>query len=572
MEGEWPAAHKRALNLRPPIPSRSYEHLLSSWWRFQSGSLELINRRETFTPGVPWEHFHDSTLPPLVVETFHYHQYLAEFGELLICPETDEALRGEILASLTSLLDGWWELYPVGQLPAWGAFAMAFRVRSWLWLHRLLTGCPDFQARLLEKRLEKRAFIHGLYLERNLERHLGGNHLFKDLCAMAMLASFFEGPAASRWFALVERELPLQLEIQILPDGGHYERSPMYQCLVLSDLLDAAEYLLGWNSSWVKDNLLDPIHRMTNFLTGILHPDGEIPLFNDSVFGQSAPAGKLLKRVEVLFPSSGEWTQPDSTLTTFPSTGITRLHHGGLTCIIDHGRLGPDELMGHVHNDTLSFELSVDNERFMVDKGVYEYTSGPRRSECRSIHSHNTPSVDGFEQAETWASFRVARRWHIKTAKVTGDPSGISVQGEWERPRMKWIGRTVTCDPGGSLIIRDEIRCNQTRTCQIPFLFAPGIQVNVIRSQQECFLWHWEARSENRHLCGWIESTSPARVSVEDTVSWPRFYMEFPSSRILIRAEVQTHIVVFNYLATSWDAFKGLPALKGIYLSESGSR
>ena len=32
--------------------------------------------------------------------------------------------------------------------------------------------------------------------------------------------------------------LTAQLAMQVLPDGGHYERAPAYHCQVLADLID----------------------------------------------------------------------------------------------------------------------------------------------------------------------------------------------------------------------------------------------------------------------------------------------------------------------------------------------
>ena len=36
------------------------------------------------------------------------------------------------------------------------------------------------------------------------------------------------------------RQLASQLAVQVLPDGGHYERAPAYHCQVLGDLIDIA--------------------------------------------------------------------------------------------------------------------------------------------------------------------------------------------------------------------------------------------------------------------------------------------------------------------------------------------
>lgn len=577
MEKEWPATGLRSLNPAPAIGSAPQTDLFSRWQYFRKGKVVLLNREEIFAPGSIWEHSDSPGLPSLVAETLQYHQFLADFGELLSLPETREVPHTEILSSLSELLDEWWTRYPIGQLPAWGAFAVSFRIRSWLCLYQRLLQCQLIQARELVKTVEKRLFIHGLYLERNLERHLGGNHLFKDLCAMAMLASFFEGPTATRWFDLVQKDLLHEIHLQILPDGGHYERSTMYQCLVLTDLLDAGQFLMGWKPSWVRDNLLDPIRRMATFLAGTLHPDGEIPLFNDSVLGQSAPTGEILRRAamisEMAFDQMSNTPHPTpspqgeregvggemASLSTFADAGFTCLHHGQLTCLFDHGRLGPDELMGHVHNDTLSLELSVGNERFIVDKGVYEYTAGPRRTECRSIRSHNTPSIERYEQAETWASFRVARRWHIQNTEAGRDSNGAFVAGEWSRPGMGRIRRRLTCRQDGILMIQDEIRCDQPGVCQIPFLFAPGIQVTVYDAEEEAGWCRWEAHSPIQTLYGWIYSPCLHKVSVEETVSWPRFYTELPSVRMVIRPEVQSHVVVNTFMAARWDVLSNLP-------------
>nr|AIA14495.1 Unknown Function [uncultured bacterium] len=69
------------------------------------------------------------------------------------------------------------------------------------------------------------------YLSRRLEYHLLGNHLFANAKALVFAGLFFEGPEADAWLRtgldILRREVPEQ----VLPDGGHFERSPMYLLL-----------------------------------------------------------------------------------------------------------------------------------------------------------------------------------------------------------------------------------------------------------------------------------------------------------------------------------------------------
>jgi hypothetical protein len=429
-----------------------------------------------------------------------------------------------------------------------------------------LASCAESGAADLARRIERSLFEHGLVLEKEFEYHLGGNHLFKDLCALAMLSGFFEGPTADRWFARVKEELPPQIEKQILEDGGHYERSPMYHILVMGDLLDAAEFLTPSSPGWVHQYLDPPLERMASFLLGILHPDGEIPLFNDSVLGQAPNPARALFRVAPHLPGLKLEEGPsEEGMETFASTGITRIRRGGLTLIMDHGRLGPDELMGHVHNDTLSFELSYGTDRFIVDRGVYEYSIGPRRQACRSIASHNTPCVDGLEQAETWAAFRVARRWHPSKTWQSREGDRWEVGGAWKRLGMPRIERIISSFPGGLFVIHDRFIGEGSHRISIPIHFAPGVKVQLGWSSSEeehdqdtQYGWKWRAVSGSKILYGAILSSRTGALSVAQTTYWPRFYVEEPIQRL--NFEVIGDLPPF--VATAFVSEEGLPVLK----------
>jgi uncharacterized heparinase superfamily protein len=96
--------------------------------------------------------------------------------------------------------------------------------------------------------------------------------------------------------------------------------------------------------------------------------------------------------------------------------------------IFDAGRPCPDYLPAHAHADLLSFELTVNGDRVLVDSGVYEYAPGPWRDFFRSTRAHNTVEVDGENQSDVWASFRVARRAHVESSSFTPTEQDFAIR------------------------------------------------------------------------------------------------------------------------------------------------
>src|SRR5262249_17226227 len=146
---------------------------------------------------------------------------------------------------------------------------------------------------------------------------------------------------------------------QVLPDGGHFERSPMYHAQVLEDLLDLK--LLS-NSSCVDVGLPyweRKIDLMGELLNEMLHPDGSIALFSDSELGTSRNAAELSScygtRKQCATLKSGVQVR----LFEQSGYGTIRDHTTAGALFFDCGPVGPDCQPGHGHSDVLSFELSL---------------------------------------------------------------------------------------------------------------------------------------------------------------------------------------------------------------------
>jgi uncharacterized heparinase superfamily protein len=121
--------------------------------------------------------------------------------------------------------------------------------------------------------------VQARWVKKRVEYHLLGNHLLANAKALAAAGLFFRGDEARRWYKTGMNLLESQLREQVLEDGGHFERSPMYHLIVLEDLLDlmnlhrvyGKEPPAGWEGLAGK---------MLCWSRAMRHPDEEIPFFN----------------------------------------------------------------------------------------------------------------------------------------------------------------------------------------------------------------------------------------------------------------------------------------------------
>jgi uncharacterized heparinase superfamily protein len=290
-----------------------------------------------------------------------------------------------------TLWRSWRENQRLGHGDAWSPYVASLRAWTFCGIHRHLVAGTDIEKPFLD---DLAAYTR--YLRLLLERDVGGNHLLKNLKALIGLGVFMQDHRSVR---VATRLLQRQLRVQVLADGGHYERSPSYHCQVLGDLIDI-EALLASAEHPPVEGLTTAIDRMRGWLGAMLHPDGDVPLFNDCVLVGTEriallrPHRRPPGRLTVLQPSGYVVIRPDD-----------RIH-----LVADVGPPCPDDLPAHAHADCLSFELSVEHARVIVDTGTSSYAPGPRRQFERSTAAHNTVEIDGVDQTEVWGTFRAAHR------------------------------------------------------------------------------------------------------------------------------------------------------------------
>jgi uncharacterized heparinase superfamily protein len=348
-----------------------------------------------------------------------------------------------------NLLARWPAENPPGQGDGWDPYPLSRRIVNCVkWAARGNVFPESFQASLA---------VQTRWLTHRLEYHILGNHLFANAKALLHAGLYFDGAEAERWCERAMRILERELREQVLPDGGHFELTTMYQAGILEDLLDLVNLLRAYGrqapQSWVA-----AIARMRYWLQVMSHPDGEIAFFNDAAFGMTPIFAELeayatrLGLPATLHASAG--------IVLLEASGYVRIRAGSAYLICDCAAVGPDYLPAHGHADTLSFELSVADQRLFVNSGTSQYGNDAERQRQRGTAAHNTVVVDGQDSSEVWAGFRVARRARITSRTITSTPSATMVDASHDGYRRLPGGnehrRRWTVDDR-SLCIEDEI-------------------------------------------------------------------------------------------------------------------
>ena len=391
----------------------------------------FLNRAVDFPHGIQWEENGQSVLWNY---NLHYFDYLADLGILHLLTG-----KPELYLKFRELVTCWIHQNPVGYGMGWReAYVPAVRVSNWVFVYHC------FQRRIEQDAHFKRLFLDSLnaqllFIERNIEWHIPGNHLVKDGRALLFGGLFFTGKRASKWFAQGLDILWQALREQVLDDGGHFERSFMYHAIVLQDYLESVSALQNGGfevPEWVREK----IKNMLLFLAETLHPDEKIPLFNDAALGGGRRPSELLALGAALLEGGSRygdsagglplyaflWSGLDGKRRfeehasvetgreskSFPESGyfVMQDRTNGKYLIVDCGAIAPDHLPAHGHSDILSYELSLDSSRIIVDSGTYTYEADRWRSYFRSALAHNGLMVESQDPCEMWGKFRVGGR------------------------------------------------------------------------------------------------------------------------------------------------------------------
>jgi uncharacterized heparinase superfamily protein len=403
-------------------------------------------------------------------------------------------------------IERWIAENPLGVGNGWEPYPLSLRITNWIkWSLGggelgVATGSLAAQAG---------------YLADSIEYHLLGNHLFANAKALVFAGCFFDADVWLRkGLAILEREL----DEQILADGGHFERSPMYHCLILEDVLDLIN--LGRAYPGLLPDLSGVARRMLGWLQHMTHPDGGIPFFNDAAFGVAPEPSQLAKYAARL------GIRPESC--PLGETGYIRLESNRGVVLFDTALIGPDYQPGHAHADTLAFELSVNGRRAIVNSGISTYENNAERHAQRSTPAHNTIRVDAEDSSEVWSAFRVARRARPLDVKTDHRMFAEAAHDGYTRLKDPVIHHRRLDLDESELRITDTLQAKRHHNAEVYFHLHPESQVEIhldpkLVRAEIATLWYPEFNTSipNRTIIGRWTGTCPVQFTTRIPLSKP---------------------------------------------------
>ena len=413
---------------------------------------------------------------------------------------------------------------------SWNSYTISLRISAWINFYSLhqSESSIEFQNSFAASLSEQAA-----YLVDNLETDILGNHIIKNIRALHEAAyAFSHSGKTNKWTTVADKWLKKQLDVQILPDGVHYELSPSYHVQVFADLL--AVYAIRKPDEFTSVLKLK-LEAMSQAIIDLRHPDGSLAQFNDSGIDMAIAPVKALHAYENLV---GEKPAPRKHF-VFQNAGYYGFRSAGLYIAVKMGKLGPDSLMAHAHGDWGTFEMSVNGERIVVDQGVFEYIGGEIRDQSRSTKNHNTAVFNDQEQATFIGSFRCSHRPRPLPVDFSLNQQGFELTGKLTGIRglaHTTITRTFRVS---SNFIAIQDNCNISAKVCASVLFHPGCNIKQHKSATI-------VTTDKTTLKIKFEDSSQVETTVEPAVWWPNMGYEMSTKRLRANASMGTvHTQIF---------------------------
>lgn len=298
---------------------------------------------------------------------YHAHSWLKDV----------RALGGSEAASFVrERMSAWIDAHADWSPIAWRKDVVGERLIQWCQNWTLLAGDKHDP---LTKMLRQLAGRDARHLLRGLPPKNSGYRRFLAIKGQVFVAVALLGGDGriARTLRLLEDEI----DTQVLPDGGHIERSPERLSDVLRDLLEL-KALLKAGTGDVPRFLQNGIDRTAPMLRALRYPDGGLALFNGGLEGDPVWLDQLLAHTD---------SQAKAPVTA-PHMGYQKLQAGDVCLVMD---CQIPNAVGYLqHAGALGFELSIAKQRMIVNCGARKGANDPWRTALAATAAHSCLAVN----------------------------------------------------------------------------------------------------------------------------------------------------------------------------------
>jgi uncharacterized heparinase superfamily protein len=323
------------------------------------------------------------------------------------------AESGITRANARALVDEWISFQGAWHSIAWRPDVLARRIISWLSQSTLVLQDADVRF--------YRRYLRSLQRQVRYLRHTAGDARrgvarLQAVIALSYAALCIAGQA--RHIKSTTERLKVELERQILPDGGHASRDPSAVIEILLDLLPLRQAFASRNIA-PPQALQNAIDRMMPMLRFFRHSEGTFAHFN----GMGATPADLLLTLLAYDEARG------APFANAPYSGYQRLAAGGAVAIVDTGCAPPIELSLDAHAGCLSFEFSSPRQSLIiVNCGMPAIGRENWRPIARATAAHSTVTFNDASSAR-FVELTTFRRM-LGGAPIVGGPTRVTVNRE----------------------------------------------------------------------------------------------------------------------------------------------
>ncbi|MHA1569131.1 MAG: heparinase II/III family protein [Alphaproteobacteria bacterium] len=277
---------------------------------------------------------------------------------------------------------------------AWRPDIVGRRLAAWIMQYEFFAvGADDqFSARLLDSLCRQARHLHQV-----ARRAPDGAP--RIAASRGLVIAGLALPGGRGWLRTGRALLIDELARQVLADGGHCQRAPDIQLMVLRDLVDMRVSIAAAHQE-IPAALNSAIERMAPMLRFFRHGDGGLALFNGAGEGDPFAVDLVLSEAEA----------PGRPPAEAPESGFQRLAAGDTVLIADFGVPPPPGFDMRAHAGALSFEMSDGADRLIVNCGAASQDEPGWADRTRATAAHATLVVDDTNSAEVLPGGGLGRR------------------------------------------------------------------------------------------------------------------------------------------------------------------